>query len=150
MNAIRRIKQIIDHKSMSVRAFERLIGVSHNSIQAAIKRDGGVKEETLNKVLQVAPEINPVWLLTGEGSMLLEEEKKEVVTTEHKSPKDDGVVKRGLTDAEKGIISNAFLLYPKAVLEIPAVKKWHEAALLKCENKLMREFATLRQPEELP
>lgn len=144
MSAIKRIKQIIDYKSLSVRAFERLIGVSNNSIQAAIKRNGGVKDDTLNKILHIVPEINPVWLLTGKGPML-KEEKSETTVGEPETI--HGSSKNELTDDEREIISNAFLLHPEEVLKIPAVKKWHEAELLDCENKLMREFIKLRQSQ---
>ena len=140
MSAINRIKQIIDYKSLSVRAFERLIGASNNSIQAAIKRNGSVKDDTLNKILQIVPEINPVWLLTGKGAMLKENQNETTI-------KEPETMYGVLTDHEKEIISNAFLLHPEEVVKIPVVKKWHEAALLDCENRLMREFIKLRQSE---
>ncbi len=140
MSAINRIKQIIDYKSLSVRAFERLIGASNNSIQAAIKRNGSVKDDTLNKILHIVPEINPVWLLTGKGSML-KEDQNEIMIGEPKT------IHVNLTDHEKEIISNAFLIHPEEVLKIPAVKKWHEAEILDCENRLMREFIKSRQSE---
>lgn len=74
MNAIKRIKIIVEHKKMSIRSFERLIGVSINVIQAALKKDAGVKDDTLGKIINACPDINPVWLLTGKGAMLLEDD----------------------------------------------------------------------------
>ena len=67
-----RIKRIIDHYGISVRAFEKSIGASNNSIQTTIKRKSDVKTGTINKILQVYKEISQEWLLTGKGSMLKE------------------------------------------------------------------------------
>ncbi len=65
-----RIKDIVKYLGISYRKFEKSIEASNNSIQTAIKRKSDIKAKTLNKILQVYPEINPMWLLTGEGEML--------------------------------------------------------------------------------
>jgi len=68
--SIYRLEEIINLKKLSVSAFERSIGASNNSIQIAIKRGASVKDDILNKVLIAYPDINPSWLLTGEGEMI--------------------------------------------------------------------------------
>ena len=77
MKAIHRIREIIDHYRLSVSAFEKSITMSNNSIQIALKREASVKDEVLNKILKAYPDIDPVWLLTGEGTMFKEKEKQE-------------------------------------------------------------------------
>lgn len=76
MASIHRIKDIIDHYRLAVSAFEKRIGVSNNSIQVAIKRNASVKDDVLNKVLNSFEQINPLWLLTGKGNMLIGESPK--------------------------------------------------------------------------
>jgi len=80
MSISKRIKSIIDHYDISVRSFEKSIGASNNSIQTTIKRNADIKSATINKILQVYPDINPDWLLTGTGDMLKSEQKAEPVT----------------------------------------------------------------------
>ncbi|MGB3465857.1 MAG: hypothetical protein WBA74_11325 [Cyclobacteriaceae bacterium] len=67
MAAIQRIEELIKHYGFSIREFEARIGVSTNLIQTALKRKASVKEDVLNKILQAFEEIDPVWLLTGNG-----------------------------------------------------------------------------------
>ena len=76
MSTIKRIKSVIEYKKMSIRAFERFIEVSINVIQAALKKNTGVKDDTLAKILEACPDVNPVWLITGKGAMLLESDKE--------------------------------------------------------------------------
>lgn len=85
MKAIHRIREIIDHYNLSVSAFEKSIGMSNNSIQIALKREASVKDEVLNKILKAYPGVDPLWLLTGEGTMLKEKEKQEQPQAEEKS-----------------------------------------------------------------
>lgn len=71
MKAIQRVALFIEYKEMSIRSFEQSCGLNNGSIQAAIKRNTGIKDETMNTILDTYPEINPVWLLRGEGEMLI-------------------------------------------------------------------------------
>ena len=75
MKPIERIKKIIEYSELSISSFEKHIGASNNSIQIALKRKTSVKDETLNRVLDRFPEINPSWLLTGNGEMFLSHSK---------------------------------------------------------------------------
>lgn len=63
---IDRLRQIIDNKMISDRQFCKEIGVA-NGFLSKVSDVGSAK---LNKILNTYPEINPVWLLTGDGDML--------------------------------------------------------------------------------
>lgn len=65
-NIIDRIKQVIDYKGISERKFCKEIGVA-NGFLGKVNDVGAAK---LNKILYTYSDINPVWLLTGEGEML--------------------------------------------------------------------------------
>jgi len=73
MNVIDRVKEFIVLRKLSVSGFEKSLGLANNTIQKAIKRSGSVKDDTMNKILEVYPEINPIWLLMGKGDMILNE-----------------------------------------------------------------------------
>jgi len=73
MSISERVKNIIKHYDLSVRAFEKSINASNNSINTTIKRGSDIKSNTINKILQRYPGINPTWLLTGKGDMLRED-----------------------------------------------------------------------------
>jgi len=64
---IERIRQIIENKRLSERYFCREIGVSNGFLNKV----NDVGSDKLNKILYRYPEINPIWLLTGNGSMLV-------------------------------------------------------------------------------
>lgn len=60
-----RINVIRDAKSLSVKAFEHEIGISNGLWEKA----KSLSEDVLIKVVARYPEINPCWLLKGEGDM---------------------------------------------------------------------------------
>jgi hypothetical protein len=72
---IERIKEIIDNEKISVRIFEEKIGVSQGSINKSINAMADIKGSVMNKIVDVFPQYNPVWLLTGKGEMLINEGK---------------------------------------------------------------------------
>ncbi|CAA0143013.1 hypothetical protein [Tenacibaculum maritimum] len=67
----KRVEKIIYYKHLNIRSFEENIKVSNNSVGTAIRRKSSFKSNVLNKILNRFPDINPTWLLTGKGSMLL-------------------------------------------------------------------------------
>ena len=64
---IERIRQFIKEKGFSVKEFERMVGMPNGNV-------GKIKykpsEQVTEKILLTFPELNKVWLLTGEGSMM--------------------------------------------------------------------------------
>jgi len=70
----KRVVQLISFKELRISSFEHRINVSNNSIGTAIRRKASFKSNVLNKILNCFPDINPTWLLTGKGSMLLDEQ----------------------------------------------------------------------------
>lgn len=70
MKSIDRVREIIKYENIPVSTFEKLTGMSNNSIQIALKRGSSLRDETLNDTLNAFQDINPEWLLTGCGEML--------------------------------------------------------------------------------
>ena len=74
MSAVKdRIYQLIDAKKIGVREFTDAIGVSESYIRNISK---SISAEKLMKISQLFPDLNPDWLLTGEGAMLLSDNPK--------------------------------------------------------------------------
>lgn len=71
---VRRIKQFIDAKGISIASFERSIGMSNASFGKSYKNGGAIGSDKIENILSVYPDINPSWLLTGRGNMLKSEE----------------------------------------------------------------------------
>lgn len=65
-----RIKQIIDYKKMSIRAFEIQIGCSNGVIARAIANNTDIQSKWVTKIIELNEDINPTWLLIGKGDML--------------------------------------------------------------------------------
>ena len=86
---VRRIKQFIDAKGISIASFERSIGMSNASFGKSYKNGGAIGSDKIENILSVYPDINPSWLLTGSGKMLKSEE---AAATDNKKKKEKGVV----------------------------------------------------------
>ncbi|MDR1729118.1 MAG: transcriptional regulator [Prevotellaceae bacterium] len=74
---LHRLKEYMDYKKIRVSTFEKSVGMSNASLVKPIKSGGtrsiGVKK--LEKILKIYPDLNPTWLLIGEGEMLISKPK---------------------------------------------------------------------------
>lgn len=67
---LERLKEYIDAKGIAVSAFEKSIGMSNASFGKSLKNGGAIGTDKLENILKVYPDISPIWLLTGRGSMV--------------------------------------------------------------------------------
>lgn len=75
MNTAERILQFADTQSISRRKFYEKIGVSNG----LLSKSNNVGSEILEKIHKVYPELNMLWILHGEGNMLIEHKSNEIV-----------------------------------------------------------------------
>lgn len=66
-----RVGKYIEAKGISYYAFENSLGASRGSISKAVKDGKSIGSNMLEKIHATYPDLNPTWLLTGEGDMLL-------------------------------------------------------------------------------
>lgn len=71
-NIVDRIKHYIDSKGISVRKFEESVGFSNGAFSRQYKKGKTIGVDKLESILEVYTDINPEWLLSGEGTMLSE------------------------------------------------------------------------------
>lgn len=67
MNLKDRILKFISYKRITNQSFEQLAGLSNGAVN---KMGDNTRKSTLDKISNTFPELNRVWLLTGEGEML--------------------------------------------------------------------------------
>lgn len=65
-----RLKLFIRYKSLNDSIFEKTVGLSNGSVS---KMGENTRRSTLDKISKKFPELNRIWLITGEGNMLNEE-----------------------------------------------------------------------------
>lgn len=72
MKIIDRIILFIKHKNLSMRAFDKSIKVGNGYTSKQYKSSASVGSDVLEKIIGVYPDLNPLWLLTGKGNMIVE------------------------------------------------------------------------------
>lgn len=73
MKAIDRFYEYLAEKNLKPTAVEKEIGFSNGYLSAQKKRNADMGEGMMLKIIDYCRDINPLWLLTGEGSMLRSE-----------------------------------------------------------------------------
>lgn len=64
-----RLGEFIEAVGISYYAFENTIGASRGAISKAVKDEKSIGSNVLEKILMHFPQLNPDWLLTGNGAM---------------------------------------------------------------------------------
>ena len=76
MKPIERIAVYLQFKTISPHAFERNIHLSNGYYSKKLKNLGSVGSDILIKIHQHFPDLNILWVLTGDGQMLMEDANK--------------------------------------------------------------------------
>lgn len=71
-NTVKRIKEYINYRGISVRRFEESVGFSNGAFASQFKRNKTIGVDRVEKILEVYTDLNPIWLLTGCGNMVLD------------------------------------------------------------------------------
>lgn len=84
MTIIQRINQFIEKQGITIRAFEKAISASNGLIRKAIANNTDIQSKWLSLIVDNFPQINPIWLLTGNGEMLIEKEDRSIEQNSNK------------------------------------------------------------------
>ncbi len=76
MKPIERISIFIHFKKITPHAFEQKIDLSNGYFSKQLKNLGSVGSDILIKIYQSYPELDILWILTGEGQMLKEADQQ--------------------------------------------------------------------------
>lgn len=70
MKPIERISMYLQFRNISPHAFEKKIKLSNGYYSKQLRNKGSVGSDILIKIHEHFPELNMLWVLTGEGSMI--------------------------------------------------------------------------------
>lgn len=77
-----RLLKYIEHTGLATSRFESLCGLSNGYVRNLKSQIG---EDKLSNILNVFPELSKIWLLTGEGPMLVNNSENDLVNTSNAS-----------------------------------------------------------------
>lgn len=70
IKTIDRLMEFIRYAGLSARQFDMSIGASNGYILRMEKNNASIGSDVIENIIKTYPQLNVVWLLTGEGSML--------------------------------------------------------------------------------
>ena len=71
--------QFIKFAGLSARQFDLSIGASNGYTLRMVKNNASIGSDVIENILKVYPQLNVVWLITGEGEMLKKQEEPEII-----------------------------------------------------------------------
>lgn len=80
---IDRLMQFIKFAGLSARQFDISIGASNGYTLRMKKNNASIGSDVIENILKVYPQLNVVWLITGEGNMLNKPEEDEILDFDH-------------------------------------------------------------------
>ena len=76
--------QFIKFAGLSARQFDLSIGASNGYTLRMKKNNASIGSDVIENILKVYPQLNVVWLITGEGDMLNKGEEDEILDFDQK------------------------------------------------------------------
>lgn len=76
LKTIDRLMQFIRFAGLSARQFDLSIGASNGYTLRMQKNNASIGSDVIENILKAYPQLNVVWLITGEGEMLKENEEE--------------------------------------------------------------------------
>lgn len=95
---IDRLIQFINHIGLSARQFDISIGASNGYTLRMKKNHASVGSDVLETILQTYPDLNVVWLLTGEGVMLKSQMEEEILDFERLPAEKKAIIEKIIED----------------------------------------------------
>ena len=86
LKTIDRLMQFINYSGLSARQFDLSIGASNGYTLRMSKNRASIGSDVIENILRTYPDLNVVWLLTGEGPMLKSQQEDEILDFEKLSP----------------------------------------------------------------
>lgn len=75
IKTIDRLIEFIEHVGISARQFDLSIGAGNGYTLRMKKNNASVGSDVIENIIRTYPQLNVVWLLTGEGEMIKPQEK---------------------------------------------------------------------------
>lgn len=71
---IHRVMQLVKALDLSARQFDLSLGTSNGYILRMTKNNASIGTDVIERIKEVYPQVNLIWLLTGKGDMFIKEE----------------------------------------------------------------------------
>ncbi|MEO1013100.1 MAG: hypothetical protein AAFX53_17520 [Bacteroidota bacterium] len=79
---IDRVVQFMEKLGLSARQFDLSIGASNGYTMRMKKNNASIGSDVIENIVRTYPKLNLVWLITGEGNMLIEGEEELILDFE--------------------------------------------------------------------
>ena len=94
IKTIDRLMQFIKYAGLSARQFDISIGASNGYTLRMSKNRASIGSDVIETILRTYPDLNVVWLLTGEGPMLKSQMEDEILDFENLPPSKQKEIER--------------------------------------------------------
>ena len=102
--------QFIQHAGLSARQFDISIGAANGYTLRMNKNRASIGSDVIENIVRTYPQLNVVWLITGEGEMLNPREKLEILDFEQlpraKQEEIEAIIERKIRERQEAELKN--------------------------------------------
>ena len=124
LKTIDRLMQFIKYAGLSARQFDMSIGAGNGYTLRMIKNHASVGSDVIETVLKTYPQLNVVWLITGEGEMIKKSKKEKILDFDqlpkHKQQEIELIIEQKIRERQEAEIQK---LLKDVTSEIEKTKK---------------------------
>lgn len=89
---IQQIRKLAENEGITIAELERVVGCSQGMLNKALKGNTDINAKWLTNIMENYPLYSALWLLTGDGDMIVREEKQYDVQTIHTPKQPDRLI----------------------------------------------------------
>lgn len=125
---VERIVSYLKAKGIAISTFEKELHLGNTTLSKAYKTGGSIGTDKLEKIISYCEDLSPLWLVTGEGDMLVSSQEQQPAPDPRGSDEENNSQKKEAPEVEVSVVNKAGAVI---ISDVQALKSIISSAVVK-------------------